>query len=51
MTLEYLQALHQYLCVACKSPTWDENVHELRQLRSQVAHLIAFWPETAQQRT
>jgi hypothetical protein len=43
--LSYLQALHRYLIVACANPAYDEDVHELRRQRRQVAELIAGWKE------
>ena len=46
MSLDYLLLVHQHLIARCKSPFPDENVHDLRRLRSRVAHLIAFWPSS-----
>jgi hypothetical protein len=41
LSLETLQKLHQYLCIACRHPFPDENVMELRQRRRRIAELIA----------
>jgi hypothetical protein len=46
VSLGYLQQLHRYLIVACANPCPDEDVHELRRRRRQVAELFAAWPGT-----
>jgi hypothetical protein len=46
MSLGYLQQWHRLLIEMCRNPFPDENVDELRRLRSLVAERIAAWPTT-----
>jgi len=45
MTLEFLRQMHEHLTVACRNANPDEDVHDLRQQRRKIAHMIAFWNE------
>jgi hypothetical protein len=42
MTLSFLQQWHRYLILACEHPAPDEDVNELRRLRSKIARVIAY---------
>jgi hypothetical protein len=43
MTLSFLQQWHRYLILACEHPAPDEDVNELRRLRSKIARAIGYW--------
>jgi hypothetical protein len=44
VSLEYLLALHKYYDLACKNPCPDEDVHELRRIRTLIAKAIEARP-------
>jgi hypothetical protein len=43
MTLSFLQQWHRCLILACEHPAPDEDVNELRRLRSKIARAIVYW--------